>query len=110
MASAICLIRSSLTLQANLFQLFQPIGGVFARPLSSARSSTADSETMNARQQQVRNHRQQIFRFIPGSSQRFSRLPGKTLRLWAFAERLGTVRQTEFHANAQRRKGHLASQ
>src|SRR6516164_687834 len=30
-ASATDLIRSSLTLQANLFQLFQPIGGVWAR-------------------------------------------------------------------------------
>src|SRR5208282_5578542 len=30
-ASAICLIVSSLTLQANLFQLFHPIGGVAAR-------------------------------------------------------------------------------
>src|ERR1700691_30064 len=36
MASAACLIRSSLTLQANLFQLFQPMGGVRASPLSSA--------------------------------------------------------------------------
>src|SRR6185369_11313532 len=35
-ASAISLISFSLTLQANLFQLFQPIGGVFARPLSCA--------------------------------------------------------------------------
>jgi hypothetical protein len=40
-ASAACLIRSSLTLQANLFQLFQPMGGVRARPLSSARNSPA---------------------------------------------------------------------
>src|ERR1700751_3368250 len=31
MASAMPLIMSSLTLQANLFQLFQPIGGVRAR-------------------------------------------------------------------------------
>jgi hypothetical protein len=30
MASAICRIRSSLTLQPNLFQLFHPIGGVLA--------------------------------------------------------------------------------
>ena len=36
MASAACLMRSSLTLQANLFQLFQPMGGVRASPLSSA--------------------------------------------------------------------------
>src|SRR5579864_6595828 len=31
MPSAIARIRSSLTLQANLFQLFQPMGGVSAR-------------------------------------------------------------------------------
>src|ERR1017187_7589700 len=41
MASAACLIRSSLTLQENLFQLFQPMGGVRANPLSSARNSPA---------------------------------------------------------------------
>src|SRR6185437_13324758 len=35
-ASASLRMRSSLTLQANLFQLFQPIGGVLASPLSSA--------------------------------------------------------------------------
>src|ERR1700730_8512344 len=34
-ASAISLINCSLTLQPNLFQLFQPIGGVRASPLSS---------------------------------------------------------------------------
>src|SRR6516162_1897423 len=54
-ASATDLIRSSLTLQANLFQLFQPMGGVWAR-LSrwdcaqvaeglSARTSSASSHT-----------------------------------------------------------------
>src|SRR6266852_501579 len=37
-ASAISLINCSLTLQANLFQLFQPIGGVRARPLPTARA------------------------------------------------------------------------
>src|SRR5271165_6350079 len=41
MASAACLIRSSLTSQANLFQLFQPMGGVRASPLSSANISGA---------------------------------------------------------------------
>src|SRR5215831_2974002 len=35
-ASAMDLIISSLTLQPNLFQLFQPIGGVSATPLSQA--------------------------------------------------------------------------
>src|SRR5580704_4462322 len=35
MASATDLIKPSLTLQANLFQLFQPIGGVCAREFRS---------------------------------------------------------------------------
>src|SRR5579872_1832217 len=35
-ASAICLMRSSLTLHANLFQLFHPIGGVGANAESCA--------------------------------------------------------------------------
>jgi hypothetical protein len=48
MASAACLIRSSLTLQANLFQLFQPIGGVRANPLSSARNSPAATKKPSA--------------------------------------------------------------
>src|SRR5215470_8944278 len=39
MASAMDLIISSLTLQANLFQLFQPMGGVRATPLSQARAA-----------------------------------------------------------------------
>src|SRR5277367_4619506 len=33
-ASAVCRMRSSLTLHANLFQLFHPIGGVGARLLA----------------------------------------------------------------------------
>src|SRR5262252_11032343 len=37
-ASAMDLIISSLTLQPNLFQLFQPMGGVSATPLSHARA------------------------------------------------------------------------
>ena len=41
MESAAPRTRSSLTLQANLFQLFQPIGGVRASPLSSAHSGMA---------------------------------------------------------------------
>src|SRR5215475_10748702 len=36
MASAMDLIMSSSTLQPNLFQLFQPMGGVRATPLSRA--------------------------------------------------------------------------
>src|SRR5580704_4117383 len=41
MASAICRIRSSLTLHANLFQLFHPIGGVGARVLTESLLSWA---------------------------------------------------------------------
>src|ERR1017187_8809960 len=48
MASAACLIRSSLTLQENLFQLFQPMGGVRANPLSSARNSPAATRKPSA--------------------------------------------------------------
>jgi hypothetical protein len=36
MASAICRIRVSLMLHPNVFQVFQPIGGVRATPLLSA--------------------------------------------------------------------------
>src|SRR5271157_4557301 len=36
MASAVSRMSRSETLQANLFQLFQPMGGVLARPLSRA--------------------------------------------------------------------------
>src|SRR5947208_15797797 len=39
------LIKSSLTLQPNLFQLFHPIGGVSATPLSHARASVAAKRT-----------------------------------------------------------------
>src|SRR5258708_7688791 len=38
------LIMSSLTLQLNLFQLFQPIGGVSATPLSQARVASGNEE------------------------------------------------------------------
>src|SRR5882724_9737298 len=42
------LIKSSLTLQANLFQLFHPIGGVKATPLSHARASLAPKSMLAA--------------------------------------------------------------
>src|SRR5215470_8690631 len=50
MASVMDLIMSSLTLQANLFQLFQPMGGVRATPLSQAR---ALGTRMNARAKKI---------------------------------------------------------
>src|SRR2546421_9689775 len=57
-ASAISLINFSLTLQPNLFQLFQPIGGVRASPLSSARASDALTHaTTNERHRSQRKRR-----------------------------------------------------
>ena len=44
-ASAICRISVSLMLQPKVFQVFQPIGGVRATPLSSACASDVDSPT-----------------------------------------------------------------
>src|SRR5688500_14274011 len=44
MASAISRNRPSLTLQRNLFQLFHPIGGVRARPFSSANAELDQPE------------------------------------------------------------------
>src|ERR1043166_8918692 len=52
-ASAISLMSFSLTLQPNLFQLFQPIGGVLARPLSSA--LTFATENMRSRAASTRS-------------------------------------------------------
>src|SRR5581483_10086548 len=46
-ASAMLLIMSSLTLQANLFQEFHPIGGVGASPAETERVSWAVSDTPN---------------------------------------------------------------
>src|SRR5262252_4441678 len=45
-ASAACLMSVSLTLQANLFQVFQPMGGVRAR-LAEALVSEKQAETTN---------------------------------------------------------------
>src|ERR1700683_5252981 len=47
-ASAAPLMRSSLTLQPNLFQLFQPIGGVRAKPLSRASSGEHSAAARDA--------------------------------------------------------------
>ena len=68
-ASAICRISVSLMLQPNVFQVFQPIGGVRATPFSSAcalgalmPNTTAGSRTPTAR---TDNQRQIVWcRFI----------------------------------------------
>jgi hypothetical protein len=61
------LIMSSLTLQPNLFQLFQPIGGVSAAPLSHAAGLAEHNakENVNAKSEEivVRN----ILRFMTAS-------------------------------------------
>src|SRR5215831_2358239 len=52
-ASAACLISVSLTLQANLFQVFQPMGGVRARlaetPVSEKPVETTNGTAINSR-------------------------------------------------------------
>src|SRR5215469_1596819 len=59
-ASATDLTRSSLTLQANLFQLFQPIGGVWAR---LSRSDCAQmAEGLSARTSSASSHTQRLLR------------------------------------------------
>src|SRR5579864_2685108 len=53
-ASAIPRTSSSLTLQANLFQEFHPMGGVSARPLETADSwANAVPVTENAREERM---------------------------------------------------------
>src|SRR5208282_2508678 len=49
MASAICRIKSSLTLQANLFQLFHPMGGVGAKAASCANNIEAGANKTMAK-------------------------------------------------------------
>src|SRR5208282_2765748 len=51
-ASAISLISFSLTSQPNLFQLFQPMGGVRANPFSKARAG-AKAKRKHAASQRV---------------------------------------------------------
>src|SRR5258707_11920855 len=67
MPSAMDFKRSSLTLQPNLFQLFQPIGGVRATPLSHALASVAANKiarTPIARMTAPRNQ-VSVFIFMP---------------------------------------------
>src|SRR5882762_504562 len=67
MPSAMDFKRSSLTLQPNLFQLFQPIGGVRATPLSHAPASFAANKIARkliARMSAPRNQ-VSVFIFMP---------------------------------------------
>jgi hypothetical protein len=66
-ASAISLIKLSLTLQANLFQLFQPIGGVLARPLSSAFALAVPKYAIDVRQKTIRRKQKVFLLFIDSS-------------------------------------------
>ncbi|WP_326563352.1 hypothetical protein [Micromonospora sp. NBC_01796] len=69
MVSAICLINVSLMLQPNVFQVFQPIGGVRATPLLSAHADrgecvpTTVAATATTTRLRTDNHRD--FHFIP---------------------------------------------
>jgi hypothetical protein len=53
MASAVWRIKSSLTLQPNLFQLFHPIGGVRANPASCPNNAGAAFKKMKAKRVNV---------------------------------------------------------
>src|SRR5258708_38515987 len=67
MPSAMDFKRSSLTLQPNLFQLFKPIGGVRATPLSHALASFAANKLARkliARMTAPRNQ-VSVFIFMP---------------------------------------------
>src|SRR5215813_9356563 len=81
MASAMPLINCSLTLQPNLFQLFQPMGGVRASPLSVARlpgaaarkTGAVNKNAASARRAMVcmeasRKNRSIIHESVPGSA------------------------------------------
>src|SRR6516162_4718967 len=57
MASAIARMRPSLMLQPKLFQLFQPMGGVRARPLVSARRGQGIIARENSRNQNEKRRR-----------------------------------------------------
>src|SRR5579872_3495743 len=59
-ASAMLLIMSSLTLQANLFHEFQPIGGVSARFADGAGFSCATTAVTNSRKQKNREGRARL--------------------------------------------------
>src|SRR5437588_614164 len=80
-ASAISLINFSLTLQPNLFQLFQPIGGVRASPLSSARAraSNALAHATNEMRRSQRQRRSVAALLILKPSETFTS-PTQTLR------------------------------
>src|SRR5260221_9994937 len=64
MPSAMDLSRSSLTLQPNLFQLFHPMGGVRATPLSQARASSTEKRKASAQARERRTMREQVSVFI----------------------------------------------
>src|SRR5258706_7179639 len=72
-ASAICRIMSSLTLQPNLFQLFHPMGGV--RTTLAEGRSWAMSETAPARSDRITTTERVIDCLVQSIFSRFNRLP-----------------------------------
>src|SRR5579859_8207390 len=61
MASAMLLIIVSLILQPKLFQLFQPIGGVKARPLVRAKDGSVRIDPSNPARSKRSKRRRSIF-------------------------------------------------
>src|ERR1041385_9024231 len=96
-ASAISLISFSLTLQANLFQLFQPIGGVLARPLSCA-AALDEQQTKNKRRVNrvfIMFYASEIFH-AKAQRQTQSRKEEFMVFLCAFASAFAPLRETFF--------------
>src|SRR5271157_3448696 len=67
MASADSRITLSLTLHAKWFQLFQPIGGVRARPVSCADADTGAPPTMRTAAKAMPRQREMVLISLPPS-------------------------------------------
>src|SRR5438046_10428808 len=86
MPSAMDLMRSSLTLQPNLFQEFQPIGGVWARPLSRAVEGwTKESKARSATAKNKQSRAVNVFIGKP---------PGRKIAVKSYSKRNVRERQT----------------
>src|SRR6476620_9637427 len=73
-ASAMPRTSSSLTLQANLFQVFQPIGGVRARPLDT---SDCANETAVSSEHKAARRKESFFIVVSSDSTQFYQKNGR---------------------------------
>src|SRR5258706_15007524 len=96
-ASAADLTRSSVTLQAKRFQLFQPMGGVRARPFSRAGADVAQRRTPEKMDSAT-----QLIIFFARLSMRSSR---RILIFFVFREHRGTNRAWQVRGASGSRAG-----